>query len=123
MTMNVKETILEGAVERVEAGVETKDVPAAQVVDVMPGGTVEAETTMLTMEEVKPKGGDFIKAKPVDIQPMLQRIAILNSTFEEFDISINATDTSGITADEVRAFNEIAKAFENAKETLLKQIQ
>lgn len=62
---------------------------------------------------VKPKGGNFIQNKPYNINPVLERIAIITETHDNLKAEINATDTAMITVKEVIAFNALAKAFED----------
>lgn len=107
--INTKEAMLQGENERLEIQA-----------DVLPD--VDKKTSLLTMEAVKPSGGDFIKDKPFDIQPVLQRISILHEAFNDLDAEINATDTSRITDDEMNAFNDIAKAFERANRVLFELV-
>lgn len=66
----------------------------------------------------KPKDGDFIKNKPYDIKPVLERISIIADSYNELKECINLTDTSMITEAEIIAFNNIAKAYENALLTM-----
>lgn len=66
----------------------------------------------------KPKDGDFIKNKPYDIKPVLERISIITDSYNKLKEYINLTDTSTITEAEKIAFNNIAKAYENALLTL-----
>ena len=61
----------------------------------------------------KPKGGNFIQNKPYNINPVLERIAIITETHDKLKADINATDTAMITVKEVIAFNALAKAFED----------
>lgn len=61
----------------------------------------------------KPKGGNFIQNKPYNINPVLERIAIITETHDNLKAEINATDTAMITVKEVIAFNALAKAFED----------
>lgn len=66
----------------------------------------------------KPKDGNFIKDKPYDIKPALERISIITDSYNELKEYINLTDTSMITDAEMIAFNNIAKAYENALLTM-----
>lgn len=61
----------------------------------------------------RPKGGNFIQNKPYNINPVLERIAIITETHDNLKAEINATDTAMITVKEVIAFNALAKAFED----------
>ena len=61
----------------------------------------------------RPKGGSFIQNKPYNINPVLERIAIITETHDNLKAEINATDTAMITVKEVVAFNALAKAFED----------
>lgn len=83
--------------------------------------TVDVKETMpiITAEPVLPKGGSFIKEKPFDPQPVIERVAILTASYEELEADINATDTSSITVAEAAAFNELKKAYQAAKDASL----
>lgn len=61
----------------------------------------------------KPKGGSFIQNKPFEINPVLERIAIITEAHNNLKADINMTDTSMITVKEVIAYNALAKAFED----------
>lgn len=61
----------------------------------------------------RPKGGNFIQNKPYNINPVLERIAIITETHDNLKADINMTDTSMITVKEVIAFNALANAFED----------
>ena len=71
-------------------------------------------TPLLSMEPVEPKGGSFIKEKPFDAQPVLERISILTASYEMLEADINATDTSRISVAEVSAYNELKRAYQAA---------
>ena len=81
-------------------------------------GIMANETKLAETAARKPKGGDFIKNKPYDIKPVLERISIITDSYNELTKYINLTDTSTITAAEMIAFNNIAKAYENALLTM-----
>ena len=75
--------------------------------------------SILTMEPVTPKGGNFIKEQPLDSQPILDRVAILDASYAELEAAINATDTRRITIEEAAAFNGLKRAYQAARETSL----
>lgn len=77
----------------------------------------------LTMEPVTPAGGNFIKEKPLDSQPILERVAILDASFADLETAINATDTSRITIAEAAAFNGIKRAYQAAREASLELLK
>lgn len=81
------------------------------------------EKSILTMERVKPAGGDFIKEQPLDSQPILERVAILDASYTELETAINATDTSRITIDEAAAFNSLKRAYQAAREACLELLR
>lgn len=78
---------------------------------------------VFTMERVKPAGGDFIKEQPLDSQPILERVAILDASYKELETAINATDTSRITIEEAAAFNSLKRAFQAAREAGLELLK
>ena len=98
------------------AEIELPEVEEKPVIDVK--DSIKA-SPMLSMEPVKPKSGGFIKDKPFDVQPVLERISILQEVYKDFENRINATDTSMITGTEIAAFNQIALEFEKVNEKLL----
>lgn len=75
--------------------------------------------TLLMAEPVAPKGGDLVKEKPFDPQPVLERLSVLNASFDQLEKGINATDTSRISVREAAALNELKKAYQAANEACL----
>ena len=75
---------------------------------------MKSKTPLLAVETVEPKGGSFIKEKPFDAQPVLERVSILTASYEMLEADINATDTSRISVTEAAAYNEIKKAYQAA---------
>lgn len=71
-------------------------------------------TPLLSVEPVEPKGGSFIKEKPFDAQPVLERVSILTASYEMLEADINATDTSRISVAEVAAYNDLKRAYQAA---------
>ena len=69
---------------------------------------------LLSVEPVEPKGGSFIKEKPFDAQPVLERVSILTASYEMLEADINATDTSRVSMAEAAAYNELKKAYQAA---------
>ena len=69
---------------------------------------------LLSVEPVEPKGGSFIKEKPFDAQPVLERVSILTASYEMLEADINATDTSRISVAEVAAYNDLKRAYQAA---------
>lgn len=99
MTETVKEIMQEAKIEDLE-----REIAEAK--------GIQAPTLM--MDPVMPKSGSFIKDKPYDTQPVLQRISILTEEHQVLMERINLTDTSMITDREINAYNALSVAFEEA---------
>ena len=99
MTETVKEIIQEAKIEGLE-----REIAEANGI----------QTPLLMMDPVIPKSGSFIKDKPYDTQPVLQRMSILTEEHQVLMERINLTDTSMITDREINAYNALSVAFEEA---------
>ena len=99
MTETVKEIMQEAKIEDLE-----REIAEAKSI----------QTPLLMMDPVMQKSGSFIKDKPYDTQPVLQRISILTEEHQVLMERINLTDTSMITDREINAYNALSVAFEEA---------
>lgn len=83
----------------------------------------ENTRSLLMMEPVTPKGGSMIKEKPLDSAPILERIAIIDQSYEALELAINDTDTSRITVGESAALNALKRAYQSARDAHLELLK
>lgn len=83
----------------------------------------EVKMPALMLEPVTPKGGGLVKEKPLDSAPILERVAILDQSYEALEQAINATDTSRITIAETAALNALKRAYQTAREAHLELLK
>lgn len=83
----------------------------------------EVKMPALMLEPVTPKGGGLVKEKPLDSAPILERVAILDQSYEQLEQAINATDTSRITIAETAALNALKRAYQTAREAHLELLK
>lgn len=83
----------------------------------------EVKMPALMLEPVTPKGGGLVKEKPLDSAPILDRVAILDQSYEALEQAINATDTSRITIAETAALNALKRAYQTAREAHLELLK
>lgn len=83
----------------------------------------EIKKPVFTMEPVTPKGGGLIKEKPLDSAPILERVDILDQSYNALEQAINATDTNRITIAETAALNALKRAYQAAREAHLELLK
>ena len=83
----------------------------------------EVNMPSLMFEPVTPKGGGLVKEKPLDSAPILERVAILDQSYEALEQAINETDTSRITIAETAALNALKRAYQTAREAHLELLK
>lgn len=83
----------------------------------------EVKMPALMLEPVTPKGGGLVKEKPLDSAPILERVAILDQSYEALEQAINETDTSRITIAETAALNALKRAYQTAREAHLELLK